>query len=581
MDKNKLEAYFNDFKNTFLPKEFEWRKGQREAIEGIVEAYFDQRYDTVILDAPVGSGKSLIAMCSAWILTQEGKKGYLLASDIALQDQYEKDFKRFNLSWGSVKGLDNYICVDNLDKNSLGTCRIKNINPRKMDCYADCPYYNARDHASSSSASLLNYAYWLVHMNYVNMVMAEEKQLFKPRDFTICDEGHKILDIVQNNYSPRFDDKTLEKIQKITDFFSVYKVSNHYNEFVEIKSAIQQLWVEENQDRLHEILQRISINLKVYLRSITLLKDRVQQDYPKDNPPKEWREALWISEWLTDLEYKVDDYVNIIENTSTRNLVKNPQGEDTLVFNCLKESYLMHKYFHRWTGFRVFMSATFADPADYLLSMSLRGAKYIKVDSSFDFTKSPIYYYNQKKMSYNHISDNLPWLYEKINEILDKHKGESGIIHSASYDLSMKIFQNLTPKNRKRVLVYNGTEEKRKTLEILKFSKDKVLIGPSLLEGLDLKDEWSRFQIFAKVPYLSLGDRFVKAKLAINPRWYQWSSIINILQGTGRSVRSETDWAVTYILDGCLSDLIHNNRKAFPKEFLGRIRVISDRLPTN
>ncbi|HQB18923.1 MAG TPA: DEAD/DEAH box helicase family protein, partial [Candidatus Pacearchaeota archaeon] len=261
MDKNKLEAYFNDFKNTFLPKEFEWRKGQREAIEGIVEAYFDQRYDTVILDAPVGSGKSLIAMCSAWILTQEGKKGYLLASDIALQDQYEKDFKRFNLSWGSVKGLDNYICIDNLDKNSLGTCRIKNINPYQMDCYADCPYYNARDHASSSSASLLNYAYWLVHMNYVNMIRPEEKQLFKPRDFTICDEGHKILDIVQNNYSPRFDEKTIEKLQKITDFFSVYKVSNHYNEFVEIKSAIQQLWIEENQDRLHEILQRISINL--------------------------------------------------------------------------------------------------------------------------------------------------------------------------------------------------------------------------------------------------------------------------------------------------------------------------------
>jgi len=126
-------------------------------------------------------------------------------------------------------------------------------------------------------------------------------------------------------------------------------------------------------------------------------------------------------------------------------------------------------------------------------------------------------------------------------------------------------------------LVYNGTEEKRKTLEILKFSKDKVLIGPSLLEGLDLKDEWSRFQIFAKVPYLSLGDRFVKAKLAINPTWYQWKCIIGLLQGVGRSIRSEKDWAITYILDGCLSDLIHNHRRSFPKEFLNRIRVISDK----
>jgi Rad3-related DNA helicase len=177
-------------------------------------------------------------------------------------------------------------------------------------------------------------------------------------------------------------------------------------------------------------------------------------------------------------------------------------------------------------------------------------------------------------MSYNHINGNLPWLCTQINDILEKHKGESGIIHSASYDLSGKIFQGLTPKNRKRVLLYNGTEEKRKLLELLKISKDKILMGPSLLEGLDLKDEWSRFQIFAKVPYLSLGDRFVKAKLAINPTWYRWKAIINILQGTGRSVRSETDWAVTYILDGSLSDLIHNNRQAFPKEFMERIRIV-------
>lgn len=573
MDKNKIEAYFKEFESVFLPENFKWRRGQKEAIEGIIDAYFDPKYDTVILDAPVGSGKSLIAMCSSWILNKEHKRGYILASDISLQDQYEKDFKKFKLSWGSVKGLDNYFCIDNLDKNSLGTCRIKNKAPKSMPCYNDCPYYSARDHASRSHSSLLNYAYWLIQMNYVNMVVEGDKQLFKPRDFTICDEGHKILDIVQNNYSPRFDEKTTEKLEKITDFFLLYKVANHSKDFVEIKEGIRELWKEEDQDKLFELLEKIQTFLTPYLESIKCLKERVNHDYPKDNPPKEWREALWISDWLTDLEYKVNDYISIIRNTSSRNIVKNPQGEDVMVFNCLKESYLMHKYFHRWTGFRVFMSATFANPSDYLLSLSLRGAKYIKVESSFDFSNSPIYYYNKRKMSYNQINGNLPWLYDKINEILDKHAGESGIIHSASYDLSMKIFQNLSSKNRRRVLIYNGTEEKRKTLEILKLSKDKVLIGPSLLEGLDLKDEWSRFQIFAKIPYLSLGDRFVKAKLSINPSWYQWKCIIGLLQGVGRSIRSENDWAITYILDGCLSDLIHNNRRAFPKEFMERIRI--------
>jgi Rad3-related DNA helicase len=62
----------------------------------------------------------------------------------------------------------------------------------------------------------------------------------------------------------------------------------------------------------------------------------------------------------------------------------------------------------------------------------------------------------------------------------------------------------------------------------------------------------------------------------INPEWYRWKAIINILQGTGRIVRNENDWGITYILDGSLSDLIHNNRRAFPKDFMKRIQVVNE-----
>ena len=92
-----LKGEFKQFENTFMPEDFEWRKGQKEAIQQIVEAYFDENTNTVILDAPVGSGKSLIAMCAAWILNLKGKEGYVLSSEISLQDQYEKDLK--NLGW--------------------------------------------------------------------------------------------------------------------------------------------------------------------------------------------------------------------------------------------------------------------------------------------------------------------------------------------------------------------------------------------------------------------------------------------------------------------------------------------------
>jgi Rad3-related DNA helicase len=568
-----IEKYLKEFVETFLPEDFIWRKGQKEAIIEIINAYTNG-VKTVILSSPTGSGKSVIAMAVSWILNQENKKGYILASEISLQDQYEKDFKKFNLNWGIIKGIDNYLCIDNNEKNSLGTCRIRNKPPKRMYCYGNCPYFSARDFASQSQTSLLNYSYWLIHLNYVNQHIDE--QIFPQRDFTICDEGHKLLDIVQNHYSPRFDKKTIEKIEKITEFFAVYKVKDHILDFTNIKTNIGKLFKTENQDTLHEILLEIESSFESYRSSWELLKDKVSKEYPHDDPPKEWREALRLCDWLKDLHCKIEDYNDIVGKTSTRNIVKNPAGEDELTFNCLEESYMMNKYFHQWTGFTVLMSATFADPSKYLRSIALNTAKYIKMDSNFSFEKSPIYFYNKRRMTYNQIESNLPWLYQKLDEILEKHKHESGIIHTASYDLAMKIYEHIPKRHRRRILVYNGTEEKREVLDILKKNKNKVLLGPSLLEGLDLKDDWSRFAIFCKVPYLSLSDRFVATKLRINPEWYREKAILSLLQGTGRSIRNDNDWAITYVLDGAMADLIYNNRKSFPIEFLNRIKVFKE-----
>jgi len=573
MDIKQLESQIEEFRINFLgEKTWIWRKGQKEAIIEIINAY-QNNIKTVIFDAPVGSGKSCVAMCASWIFNQLNKKCYILASDLSLQEQYEKDFVKFNINWGSIKGIDNYICIDNMEKNSLGTCRIRNKLAKSMYCYNDCPYYTARDNASKTSTSLLNYAYWLISQNYVNSSLSDP--IFPPRDVTFCDEGHKILDIVQNHYSPRFDSKTLEKLEKLTHFFALYKLNDHTKDLSAIKGDLEQLFKTEDQDKLHQILTSIKNNLQFnYRKTWERFKEKVKEQYPHDDPPKEWKEALRLCDWVKDLHCKVDDYNDIIEKTSTRNIVKNPTGENELTFNCLEESYMMHKYFHQWAGFTVLMSATFADPSKYIQSIALKNAKYIKIDSQFNFEKSPIYFYNKKRMTYNQIASNLPWLYETIDDILDKHKNESGIIHTASYDLALKIHDGMSKKHKRRILVYSGTEEKRQVLEMLKINKNKVLMGPSLRTGLSLDNEWARFAVIAKIPYPSLADKFVEAKLKISSDWYREKTILEILQSVGRTVRNENDWCITYILDACLGDLIHNNRKAFPVEFMSRLRIV-------
>mgnify|MGYP003587137124 CR=1 FL=1 len=146
-------------------------------------------------------------------------------------------------------------------------------------------------------------------------------------------------------------------------------------------------------------------------------------------------------------------------------------------------------------------------------------------------------------------------------------------ISLVSYDLSLKLIQNLSDENINRLIVYSSTDEKKIGLDMLKRNNNSVLIGPSILEGIDLPDDHARFIIFLKVPYLSLNDKFVSAKLKINKDWYTNKAITNILQGTGRGVRHQKDWCETFILDGNFGNLIHYNRNAFPIEFLNRIKL--------
>lgn len=565
-----LDKLIIDFVDIHLNEKWKWRKGQKESIIEIIQTYLEGKYKVVILDAPTGSGKSIISLCVSWILNHYKLKGFILASDISLQNQYEEDIKKMNMPYGSVCGIDNYLCIDNMEKNSLGTCRIRNQSPKKYPCYNECPYFSNRDKATTSPTALLNYSYWMIMMNYVNVY--NEEQIFPKRDFLICDEAHKIIDIVQNHFSPRFDKKTIDKLEKLTEFFVNHKINNHHNDFYNLKFHLQKIKKEEDKQELFKHLQAIEFNLSIYLKSITRFKDQIKAKYPKTSPPKDWRRAARLADWLKDIHCKVQDYNKIIDETSLVNLVKNP-GIDDIVFNCLEEKYLMNNYFHKWSDFTLLMSATFSDPSEYLRSMALTGAKYIKLDDSFSFEKSPIYYYNKKKMNYNNIDKNLPWLIETINDILDNHINDNGIIHTSSYNLSLKIYQNLSHKNKSRCLIYNGTDEKNKMISILKNNNSKVLIGPSLTTGIDLKDDMARFSIIAKIPFPNLANNFIKTKMNINPNWYKWKTVIEIIQSIGRTIRNKNDWCITYILDASFDNLINYGIKYFSVEFIKRIKI--------
>ena len=156
-----IEEYIEKFITDHADENFKFRKYQKEVIIDIVQIFLGGEKKSYVLEAPTGAGKSCIAIVASYVLNQFGKTGYILASDIALQTQYEEDIAKYKLWWGSIKGVDNYRCTENGEKYSLGECTMRNIPTFKkqfLPCYKDCPYLSAREKAKDSQTSLLNYS---------------------------------------------------------------------------------------------------------------------------------------------------------------------------------------------------------------------------------------------------------------------------------------------------------------------------------------------------------------------------------------------------------------------------------------
>ena len=97
--------------------------------------------------------------------------------------------------------------------------------------------------------------------------------------------------------------------------------------------------------------------------------------------------------------------------------------------------------------------------------------------------------------------------------------------------------------------------------------KPLVLITPSAYEGMDFRDDMCRWQVICKMPYPNLGNKQVKMRMELDNGWYQWKTVLRLVQTYGRSTRSKDDWSDTYILDKSFETLVHFNRNMFTEWF--------------
>jgi Rad3-related DNA helicase len=180
------------------------RPHQIVAVQQALSA-FNSGSKVVLLDAPTGSGKTLIGELVRQYLDC---RALYLCNSIALQDQFCRDFPTAAL----LKGRTNYATFDSPSKfpelNAGDCAKERTVLPACFDCdpnpdedegmhckwchpVKDCPYEMAKANAIRSSLVCTNTSYFLYEANYVgNLPLA--------RKLIIIDEADTLEDTLMS-----------------------------------------------------------------------------------------------------------------------------------------------------------------------------------------------------------------------------------------------------------------------------------------------------------------------------------------------------------------------------------------------
>lgn len=628
-----------------IGKDFQFRPNQLDAIVYIINNILNNNVETSVIQAPTGTGKSLICIISAGVLAQYYEmKSYILASDLYLWQQYMSAISKYKLKdFGYLKGsIGNYRCdVSHVDYN-IGKCKINKVSLstlRNKDtryssgyrCADTCLYMRHRFRAEKTPVTLLTYQLWLYQMNLVDH---SDNQGFLKRDVIFCDECHNIPDIVEKYAQPVIDvHSDRKKIQDIVQYaidnnlgcvYSadclrpdvLYKLEleNSYNTSgMRCADAVQVSRILENYDYfincLH-ITEHIDTNrsvvkleiLRDFYKTISFVADLAERslEFLKSNQDstiekrhglqKQSKEDInnfktlsWmhnyssmLSEFIKSASAAGHDYI-VIEEVKDR-----INGSLSYTLNCVKEDYLCYNYLLKNAKYKVMTSATVGNKNAYMDNIGTKYtdsqvARFIDIPNFFDFSKSPIYFIPKYKMSYREKARDFPEIQKIIFQILSspQYANQRGMINTGSYENAKAIYDNAPVEIRKRLCMYISSKDKNEQIEKYTNSKNKVLIGPTLVEGVDLPNDLCRFIIIAKVPYPNIGSKTVKAKMDIFPLWYNSTTSNTIIQNIGRGVRNENDYCTTFILDGCFKSLYESTYDQYPQEIKDRIKFLN------
>jgi ATP-dependent DNA helicase DinG len=511
------------------------------AVLNEIQKVFESGKKFIILEAPVGSGKSPIAIA----LARYFGDSHLITPRKSLQDQYYEDFSEESVL---MKGRNAYPCTRGKNKkiylrviNDIRSGQVKQPRYDEPNCgnapcrnsktvyslcveaHGECPYSVAIETAQEHHTVIHNIHSFVFQTNF--------GEKFQKRKLLVVDEAHEIENVIRGFIAKKFTLKgqieaadvpsNQETIDDWCEFFSSDK-------FIPEMSAYEATLKEEDKTYVTE--------RDKYLEQILLLKDKSEY----------YEKAFTVKRSL--------NFVGSKCISTTFEFIPHSLGNSA--------SRLMFDY----GEYVVLMSGTIYDKNVYCRNIGLNPADvhFIRVPSTFPLKGRPIYVKPayQVDTSYANWQDNFKEMTDKINNIMNIFSDVKGLIHVPSYDAGLEIANWLPPG---RVMTHDKSNFQEKLQEFYASKEPKVFLSPVCQQGVDFKDDRARFQIILRIPYLNTSDEFVNHVVKNDFLKYNYWALVIFGQQIGRGNRSENDFCATFLMDSRFNKFLANNGSKLPK----------------
>jgi Rad3-related DNA helicase len=517
-----------------------YRGAQQQALQQIRGA-FEAGNDVVLVRAPTGSGKSLLARAIAGCARrpseaapQDAIGAYYTTPQVSQLDDVAADSLLSDLQ--VIRGKRNYSCLLP-GETDTPVDRAPCARETGFDCSIRhrCPYFSDRAIASNRSIAAMTLAYFM---------QTAGSDAFGRRDVVVVDEAHGLAEWAEMYATIDLRPRTVPVWDELTvpDIENVEEAVTFAERAINVCTRRKDTLVGADELSIAEVTER----------------DRLQ-------------------ELISNLDWFISDYRD--PQSASTWVVDSEGAEGPVTIKPLNpERYLKHTVWDRGNKFAL-LSATILDKEGFCRGVGLDPDSTALVDISHTFPveNRPLYDVTQGKMTYEHRDETLPNIARLLVRLMAHHPDEKGIVHAHSYAIAERLADRLREFGvGGRVRTHDRENRDAQLNSWLATDDPELFISVKMEEALDLEGDLARWQVLCKAPYPNTRDSRVARRLDEGQwGWYYRTALKTVIQACGRVVRSPDDFGATYLADTSLLDLFDRARATMPEWFETQVERMS------